>query len=188
MQKQSEIVKTLSDKELYANVYMTQVGIFVLALISAFFFQGSVFEHFTKIIYTNEALLYGSIFAFIAVALNLFFTSILPSSYFDDGGINERIFRRMHPLHIVFISMVVAVSEEILFRAILQEELGLIIASVIFALIHIRYVTKPFLFGFVIILSFALGILYMWTGNLLTVIVAHFLIDAILGFIIRYKR
>lgn len=187
MKKQAEIIRDLSNKELYANLYLTQGIILAAALILAFFLQGSVFAPFLLINITWQATMIGAAFAGAVLLLEFFCYYTLPKKWFDDGGINERIFRRMSVPKILGLSALVALSEEILFRGVLQTEFGLVAASLIFALIHVRYLSKWFLFLFVIVMSFALGLLFMWTGNLWTVITAHFLIDAVLGLLIRFR-
>ena len=59
---------------------------------------------------------------------------VLPSHYYDDGGLNERIFRGRSVIEIAVISSVVSIAEEILFRGVIQTHVGLIISSIIFAL------------------------------------------------------
>ncbi|NJP38160.1 CPBP family intramembrane metalloprotease [Bacillus luteus] len=177
----------LTDKELYANLYATQGFMLAAALAGAFFLTGSIFTPFINISWHTSAILAGIAFAAAVILLEILFYKTLPPRWFDDGGVNERIFRHMHPVHIAVVSLIVAVCEEVLFRGVIQEQFGLIAASLLFALIHVRYLKNIFLFSFVVIMSVGLGLLYEWTGTLLSVILAHFLIDFILGLLIRYK-
>ncbi|MFS8630602.1 MAG: CPBP family intramembrane metalloprotease, partial [Bacillales bacterium] len=119
--------------------------------------------------------------------LDLLLMKLFPLSYFDDGGVNKRIFQNRTVWQIFLISLSVAVSEEILFRGVIQTKFGLIIASVIFALVHYRYLFNPFLFINVILLSFFIGFIYLLTGNLLVTIMMHFVIDFFLGITYRIK-
>lgn len=82
----------------------------------------------------------------------------------------------------------IAIAEELLFRGVLQTVFGFFSASVIFILVHFRYLNKPVLLISVIVTSFLLGFLYEATGNLYTVIVTHFIVDFLLGMIIHFKR
>ncbi|WP_313888844.1 CPBP family intramembrane glutamic endopeptidase [Peribacillus sp. TH24] len=113
---------------------------------------------------------------------------VTPSSYQDDGGINERIFSSLSYPMIFVVALVVAISEELLFRGVLQTHLGLLWTSIIFAAVHYRYLFNWFLFLNVLVLSFFIGFLFEWTNNLLVTITAHFLIDFILGVLIRRKQ
>ncbi|WP_147804816.1 CPBP family intramembrane glutamic endopeptidase [Alkalicoccus halolimnae] len=188
MNNQARIIDQLSDKELYVNLYMTQGIIFCAALLGAWILQSSILAPFLLIDFTWSAASAGLLFAGIILLLEVLFTYTLPEKWFDDGGINVRIFKNMPAHLIVLVSGIVALSEELLFRGVLQTEFGIVVSSLIFALIHLRYLKKVFLFSFVLAMSFGLGFLFMWTGNLWSVIVAHFVIDSVLGLLIRYRH
>jgi membrane protease YdiL (CAAX protease family) len=112
---------------------------------------------------------------------------VLPKAYYDDGGVNERIFRRLTVPNIFFITMLVACAEELLFRGIIQSCFGLIAASFIFAAVHIRYWKHWYLIVNVVLLSFWLGLVYELSNeNLLSTMMMHFTIDFLLG--IRIKK
>ncbi len=83
---------------------------------------------------------------------------------------------------ILFVSIAAGVSEEVFFRGVLQVYLsdalglysGIFLASVIFGLLHfvsVSYVTYVIIFGCLF------GLVYVWTGNLLIVIIAHLVYD-----------
>ncbi|MEK1830639.1 CPBP family intramembrane glutamic endopeptidase [Priestia megaterium] len=69
----------------------------------------------------------------------------VPEHLYDDGGINERLFANRSVPHLILICIIVACSEEILFRGVIQVQFGLFWASIVFALVHIRYLKKWFL-------------------------------------------
>jgi uncharacterized protein len=188
LNNQTRIIDQLSDKELYVNLLVTQGIIFCCALIGAWILQSNIFTPFLLIDFTWSATSAGLMFAALILLMEVIFTYTLPEKWFDDGGINVRIFKNMPPYFIVLVSGIVAFSEELLFRGVLQTEFGIVVSSLIFALIHLRYLKKVFLFSFVLAMSFGLGFLFMWTGNLWSVIVAHFVIDSILGLFIRYRH
>jgi uncharacterized protein len=75
-----------------------------------------------------------------------------------------------------------------LFRGIIQTKVGLILASIIFAIIHYRYLFNWFLFINIVILSFFIGLIFDWTDNLAVTIIMHFVIDFLLGVYIKIKR
>ncbi|MEK4668276.1 CPBP family intramembrane glutamic endopeptidase [Niallia sp. FSL R7-0271] len=186
-QKYSQLLNTLSDKELIKHLYITQ---FILLIISAglgiFVFQ--IEDLFTSLSLFNwNHILIGFALGAAVVGLDMIFMRYLPEKYHDDGGLNKRIFQNMHPAHIAIIAAVISISEEILFRGILQTNLGLLAASIIFAVIHYRYLFNWFLFVNIIFISLLIGFLYMWTGSLLATIIMHFTIDFFLGLLIRYK-
>src|SRR5690625_3487599 len=89
---------------------------------------------------------------------------------------------------IFLLALIIAISEELLFRGIIQTTFGYFIASLIFALVHLRYLKKPVLFLSVLLLSFYIGFLFKITGSLLVTITMHFTIDFLLGLMIRFQK
>ncbi len=83
---------------------------------------------------------------------------------------------------IIWISVCAGVSEEALFRAGLQTLLtdylgpaaAIAISSLVFALIHLA---KPAVAGIIFAIGVLFGVVYFYTGSLLTVILAHALYD-----------
>jgi uncharacterized protein len=187
--KQSEIIQTLSDRELLLNVFLTQTILVVIAIVIGSFTFESL-DDFLNLLQWDylEIILIGGGTGIGIVALDICLMRILPSSYYDDGGINERIFGSLSYPMILIVSLVVAISEEVLFRGVIQTEIGLIGTSFIFALVHYRYLFNWFLFINIVSLSFVIGLIFQWTDNLLVTIFAHFLIDCLLGFMIRRKN
>ncbi|PAQ16221.1 CPBP family intramembrane metalloprotease [Bacillaceae bacterium SAOS 7] len=184
--KQSELIKQLTDEELLKSLYMTQfallllsviVGIFLFSDFSSFYelFQWSLFE----------IIIVGAGAGVAVVILDLCFMKWLPDKYYDDGGINERLFAQRSVGEIFWITALVAISEEVFFRGMLQTSLGFVVTSLIFALIHIRYLSQWYLTLNVVLLSFAIGWLFEWTNNLAATIMMHFVIDFLLGLAIR---
>jgi membrane protease YdiL (CAAX protease family) len=124
----------------------------------------------------------------MVVIIDIVLMKLLPSSYYNDGGLNERIFRHKSVWKIAWIAAIVAFSEELLFRGIIQTKVGLILASFIFAVIHYRYLFNWYLFLNIVLLSFLIGFIYQWTNNLAVTIVMHFIIDFLLGIYIKYRK
>lgn len=183
-----ELVNELTDKELLLSLFLTNVLVLGVALIFGIFLFDSFTEFWKLFDWTDKRILTIGVSAGIGVfLLDLMFMKIFPSSYFDDGGVNKRIFQNRNVRQIFMISLSVAVSEEILFRGVIQTNFGLIIASVIFALVHYRYLFNQLLFINVVLLSFFIGFIYWLTGNLLVTIVMHFVIDFSLGITYRLK-
>ncbi|MBD2723052.1 CPBP family intramembrane glutamic endopeptidase [Hymenobacter armeniacus] len=79
---------------------------------------------------------------------------------------------------IVVVALVPAVAEELVFRGVVQKNLvrwfsphvGVWLAAAIFSAIHLQF------FGFVprFVLGLVLGYLYLWSGNILVSMAAHF--------------
>lgn len=188
MNRQAKLVKEMTDKELLLNLYLSQAIFFFIAIVISFFH----FENLDEIrslfqFNVREILIVGGGVGVIVVLLDVIVYKIFPKDMLDDGGINERIFAKRSIFHIFIIALVVSFCEEILFRGVLQNMIGYVLANTIFAIIHFRYLSKPVLFFMVVGVSFLLGYLFLRTNNLFVPIFAHFIIDFILGVLIMIK-
>jgi uncharacterized protein len=186
--KYFNLIKDIKDKDLIFSLYFTQVLLLTIAFILGVFLFDS-FSAFLALftIVDSNILIVGGTAGLIIVLVDLLFMKLLPPSYYDDGGLNERIFQNRPLYHIAMIAAVVAIGEEILFRGVIQTHFGLIASSLLFALVHYRYLFNWFLFVNIIALSFLIGFIYFQTGNLLVTIFMHFLVDFLGGCIIRCK-
>lgn len=174
-------INQITPKELLLNVYLSQCLFIAAALGIAFLFKVPFPWYLHQIsLSANEW--------FLAIGTGLFlpFLSIqlkkrLHSDSLDDGGINEKIFSSLSYPHILILTGIIAFAEEWLFRGVLQPLVGLVLTSIIFAVLHVRYIKKPVLFSIVTGFSFWLGLIYEWTENIWVPFFAHFLIDFISG-------
>ncbi|MGA4719594.1 lysostaphin resistance A-like protein [Fictibacillus nanhaiensis] len=174
-------IDQITPRELLLNVYFSQSLFMLAALGLAFFFNVS----FPWVLHDIDLSINEWLLA-ISTGLFLPFLSIqlkkrLPEESLDDGGINEKIFGSLSYIHIFFLTGIIAFAEEWLFRGVLLSLLGLFITSIIFAVLHVRYIKKPVLFSIVCGLSFWLGMIYEMTDNIWVPFIAHFLIDFISG-------
>jgi uncharacterized protein len=184
-----ELIKGLSDKELSFHLFLTQVLLLALSFILGIFLFDSLTEFLGLIQWTDPFIWQVGVTAGLVVVIaDLTLMKFLPPSLYDDGGVNKRIFRNKNVFQIAVITALVAFSEEILFRGIIQTHTGLIISSIIFALVHYRYLFNWFLFLNIIFLSFVIGFIYMKTGNLAVTITMHFIIDFLLGLSMSVRK
>jgi len=182
-----KLISGLSEKELLKNLYATQLLLLIIACglhIVIFKMRPSIYDLF-KVNPIDFGI--GAIAGLLVVLLDIWFMKKLPTQYNDDGGVNKKIFQNRHPLHIALIALIVAFVEEILFRGIIQTNLGIVIACLIFATLHYRYLFNPFLFINLVSVSIVISILFELTGNLWVTVIMHFLVDFILGCILRYQ-
>src|SRR5699024_8962527 len=115
--KQADIIKQLSDKELQKQLLFSQSISSSLAIGLSLCFFNSLFRWFALFQWElDQILMYGVFPALGLVVIELIIYSILPPHLFDDGGINERIFKDQSITWIICICFIVAVSEEALFR------------------------------------------------------------------------
>ncbi|MBI0576187.1 CPBP family intramembrane metalloprotease [Neobacillus cucumis] len=186
--KYNDLIRGLTDRELLFHLYMTQIILLTISIILGIL----LFDHFSFLSYfrLNDIRIVniGLPAGILVVIVDIILMKWLPSSFYDDGGLNERIFKNKNILQIIWIAALVAFSEELLFRGIIQTKIGLIFASVIFAVIHYRYLFNWYLFSNIVLLSFFIGFIYEWTNNFAVTIVMHFIIDFLLGMYIKIRQ
>ncbi|OXS61226.1 CPBP family intramembrane metalloprotease [Cohnella sp. CIP 111063] len=180
-------VDQLSDRMLLANLYVTQALTLIIGIVWLLFQRRNPLE---LLIFptTYEFAIWGAGLALLVLLFDLSISRFVPEEAADDGGVNERIFRARPVWHIAVISFVVAVCEEILFRGAVQHAFGPYWTSILFAAIHVRYLRHWIPTGMVFSISYGLGWIMEYTGTLWTPILAHFLVDFIMGCIIRFRR
>ncbi|QAY66190.1 CPBP family intramembrane glutamic endopeptidase [Paenibacillus protaetiae] len=177
----------LNDRLLLINLYMTQALTLIIGLIWLLFQRQNIF-HLFKLPGNWEFAAWGAGLAAAVVAADLLLAKWVPEEASDDGGINEMLFRRRPIWHIVLICLVVSICEELLFRGAVQHSFGPYWTSIIFAAIHVRYLRHWIPTGLVFSISYGLGWIYIQTGTIWAPIVTHFIVDLIMGLIIRYRR
>ncbi|WP_077299636.1 CPBP family intramembrane glutamic endopeptidase [Virgibacillus pantothenticus] len=188
--KQSDYIKRMDIQELRKQMFISQFFLMVLSFVGSFLLFDSFLEQWQQLFHWNskDIIFYGILPGLIIVSIDLLLTYTLPAKYYDDDGINEKLFANQPIWFIISISFLVAVTEEMLFRGVIQSTYGYWVASILFALIHFRYLKKPVLLVSILLVSFYLGYLFHITNNLAVTITAHFIVDVLLGFFIRFKR
>lgn len=183
-----ETVAGLTEKDLLFHLVATQILLLTISAVLGMILFDSLHEFKELFVWRDWSILSIGLTAGAAVVImDFILMKYLPKSYYDDGGLNERIFKNRSVFQIMLIAAIVAISEEILFRGVIQTNTGLIISSIIFAVVHYRYLFNWFLFANIILLSFLIGYIYLVTDNLLVTIMMHFFIDFILGLIIKFR-
>jgi uncharacterized protein len=180
-------VDELDERLLLINVYITQALTLLLALI-IIFFQGRSLLEIMAWPAGSVIWLWGAGLAAAVLLMDMLISRWVPDDIADDGGINRMLFRLRPLWHIILLSFVVSVCEELLFRGAIQHAWGAYWTSILFAAIHVRYLRHWVLTGIVFSSSYGLGWIYDQTGSLWAPIFAHFLIDVIMGCIIRFRR
>ncbi len=182
-------IEKISYRTLIHSLYLTQLLLFFIALIIfIFFYRAGIAELWTSLLPTKIGVetLAGLLFAALVILINYALYRLAPAEMLDDGGINKKIFLNTPVYHIAFIAVLVAFVEELLFRVFIQSLVGVLATSVIFTLIHYRYFNKIILITFTFLTSLGLGLLMYYYG-FYAVFLAHFLIDFVLGSLIRAR-
>lgn len=185
--KQKELILQITDRELTFHLYATQLVLLTLAIIMGIFLYDDISDFINQFAWNRQILLFGVSSGIAIVIIDLLLMKLLPAKYYDDGGINDRIFRNRSIIHIMLLAAVISVCEELLFRGVIQYHFGFFAGTLIFALVHIRYWGNWFLIINIVLLSAWIGMVYEWTANLAVTMVMHFTIDFLLGLAIKYQ-
>ena len=92
--KYFNLIKDIKDKDLIISLYFTQMLLLTIAFILGIFLFDS-FSAFLALftIVDSNILIVGGTAGLIVVLVDLFFMKLVPKNYYDDGGLNERIFQ-----------------------------------------------------------------------------------------------
>lgn len=177
----------LTDKLLLINLYITQ-GLTLFIGIIWILLQKRNPIHILNFPDNLKFVYWGLGLAAVMLLVDFLLTHIVPEDSMDDGGINELLFAARPLWHIIVIAAVVSVCEELLFRGAIQHSLGPYWTSILFAVIHVRYLRHWIPTGWVFLSSYGLGLIYIHSGSLWAPILCHFVIDLFSGMVIRYRR
>ncbi len=143
---------------------------------------------------TAKGATYGLLMAAVLAVVNLYLLVRAPALpgvpsirrlYVE---VMQPVFANLSVTEIAVISAVAGIGEELLFRGVLQSELGLFPASVMFGLAHMGG-GGTLAFGcWVMVMGGMLGILAIVTEGLLAPIIAHAVYDAAAMSYIRWDR
>jgi uncharacterized protein len=96
------------------------------------------------------------------------------------------LFEHVRMWHIVVISVLAGLGEELLFRGVLQPIVGLPLASLVFGAVHVGGRSFAGYGVWAACIGALFGGLMVWTGGLLAPIVAHAVYDALALAYVRY--
>jgi membrane protease YdiL (CAAX protease family) len=179
-------IDEISDRTLLINLYITQLLTVFLGVIILLFQKNNLIHQLGSLPIT--ILLWGIGYAGVFLGINMILSRFVPEEVSDDGGVNEKLFGNRQVWHILIISTIVAVCEEVLFRGAIQHAFGPYWTSILFAAIHIRYLQHWIMTALVFGVSYGLGWIYIQTGSLWTPIIAHLVIDFVMGCMIRFRK
>jgi len=177
----------IDDRTLILNLYLTQLITLVIGVVILLFVQPNLSAMFSLHL-GWEILWWGAGFAALVIVVDLAISRFVPEDFTDDGGMNDRLFKKRPLWHIIVICFIVSICEELLFRGAIGGLIGPYWTSILFALIHVRYLQHWLMTGLVFSISYGLGTIYEMTGTLWVPILAHFIIDLIMGCIIKYGK
>ncbi|MGL4819519.1 MAG: lysostaphin resistance A-like protein [Bacilli bacterium] len=175
----------LAKRDVWRSLLLTFAVSISMSVLLMFVFGPSMEEFLAMLQIDARGLLLASVLTVTIIAMNITCERLFPPAWLDDGGINEAIFKQLTRPELLLVTLCVSVTEEWLFRGIIQSNTNLIVASILFAVVHFRYLKKPMLFGMVFGASVGLGLLFAHTGSLTACMIAHFLVNFVLGLMLQ---
>lgn len=122
----------------------------------------------------STGLLLGALTAACTVSLGLLAYRLFPSLRRISEELAPRLIDDTDWGSLVLLSIFSGIGEETFFRGAVQQEFGLVVASLLFGLAHIgpdrRYLVWT---AWAVLAGFVFGILYQATGGLLAPVLAH---------------
>jgi len=105
----------------------------------------------------------------------------------------EMVLKPLELIDLVWLGLLPGLSEEMLFRGVALPALGmnglaLILTSVVFGVLHMASAKHLSYTVWAIAVGMMLGAVTMYTGNLLSAIMAHVLTNVLSGLIWKYKQ
>ena len=121
-----------------------------------------------------SGVLLGSLTAVATVSLGLLAYRLLPVLREIAEEIAPRLLDGVNRSSLVLLALFSGIGEETFFRGALQQEFGLVVASLVFGLVHVgpdrRYLVWTV---WAVLAGLLFGVLYEVTGGLLAPILAH---------------
>ncbi len=133
----------------------------------------------------GRALLFGIGAYMLAIIISLMLGAALALAGIGDSAkIAQKI--GSLPIEVLFFAVAVSpIAEEVFFRGFLQQKIGLVPASVLFALAHISYFSVSEIAG-ALAIGLLLGIIFKYTKSIYPVIIAHALYNLTSIILIAY--
>jgi membrane protease YdiL (CAAX protease family) len=160
-------------------------GLMILLALLWSFFRGIRLEFLGES--AAEGVLYGLAAAVLTVSGGLVVYRLVPVMRRIASEVAPRVVDPANELQLVFVALLSGFGEEILFRGVVQQEFGLVVAAVVFGLVHVgpdrRYLVWTL---WALFAGFLLGGLYELTGALLAPVTAHALHNGVT--LILWKR
>lgn len=118
-----------------------------------------------------------------AILVSVVWTAVDPASAARITRLNEAVMGDFTALGIAgsfLIAGVAALTEETLFRGALQPKLGIVLPTLLFAVMHAQYLFSPATL-LIFVLGFALALTRRFSGNIYTPMATHFLYNFIIS-------
>lgn len=165
----------------------TEGAVLVIALVLSWYFDITLFSSVSE---PMLDILAGTAAAIIPICLFIFTLSRKANNIPLIGSLRrtmladvKALFENAGLIDLFFISLLAGISEELLFRGVLQVKYGIILASLLFGLAH--FVTPAYAVV-AVIMGFYIGYIYQVSGSLLVPVQLHFIYDLSALIYLRY--
>ncbi|MFD1424120.1 CPBP family intramembrane glutamic endopeptidase [Laceyella tengchongensis] len=176
--------RSQQERFILISFYFTQL-LFILLSVPYLWWKNRLYVELAPFTELHMWLVGVGVGGFI-VAMEFVLIRLLPEHHFDDGGLNQLLFARRPWWHIMLIAVMAAIGEELLFRGLVQGWIGVWGTALLFALVHTRYLKKWVLVVFVTGVGTVFGLMVEWTGHLAPAVIAHAVVDFVMGCYLRY--
>jgi len=172
-------------KMMVVNLIVSQLLLIVLAVILQFIFNKQLcFEEIFLLNFTTYTIFIGIFSSVLLLLIQLaFFKFISAERLFEQ--INAYLLQNFSLKELSLIFLVGAISEEFLFRATIQPKIGILLGSLIFTVVHFRYLRKILILIEVFIIGLVLGLSYYLTSSIWVPIFCHFLVNLTTAFLYK---
>ncbi len=175
----------ISKRMLLLNIILSQGILVILSLLLGWFlFPDTKWSQLVPIGYGENifiTLLGGST---VLLALQLFFHHYVTRDRLLDE-INILLINTFSLPELSAIFLFGSLAEEWLFRGLIQTHTGIWIASILFTLIHFRYLKKIFLLLEVFLMGLILGFTYLISQTIWVPIICHFAVNILTAWLIK---
>lgn len=119
-------------------------------------------------------LLLGALTAVLSVSSGLLLYRLVPVLRQIADELGPRLVEGASNQNLILVSIFSGVGEEVFFRGAVQQEFGLLVASLLFGVVHVGPDRRYLLWSaWAVVAGLIFGLLYEFTGGLLAPILAH---------------
>lgn len=120
------------------------------------------------------SLVLGTLTALATVSSGLLLYRMVPALREIAEELGPRLVEGANSGNLILVSLFSGVGEEVLFRGAVQQEFGLLVASILFGVVHVGPDRRYLLWSaWALVAGLIFGVLYEVTGGLLAPILAH---------------
>ena len=151
---------------------------------------------FAIVLPTWESAALGLLHAALLLVANVLIMLLFQGNSPDRSSLSQFVDLIVYPLAkslspptIVIVSVLAGVGEELFFRGVLQEQLGWLLASILFGFMHFGTAVREYFSVFVlyVFLGGYIGLVYAATGSLWVVVVQHAVYDFLALLYLKYR-